>query len=126
MRRQYGESTTTTGGERSRVRTYLNSQGQTEQAFECNASVLHTNHATSLIRSGDAASPTLLSNEELRGVMNGALPILNGHIIMGTDFIASAGHQISVGNNTKIVLETDTREQADAFLQRPLARRQCR
>ena len=47
--------------------------------------------------------------------MNGALAILNGHIIMGTDFIASAGHQVSVGNNTTIVLETDTREQADEF-----------
>jgi PhnB protein len=47
--------------------------------------------------------------------MNGALPIVNGHIIMGTDLIASAGHQISVGNNTTMVLETDTREEADEF-----------
>jgi PhnB protein len=115
VRRQYCEPTTTTGGERSRVRTYLNSQGQTEQAFEYYASVLGTNYATSLIRSGDVASPTPLSNEEWRGTMNGALPILNAHIIMGTDFIASAGHQISVGNNTTIVIETDTREQANEF-----------
>ncbi len=99
----------------SRVCTYLNFQGQTEEAFEFYASVFHTDYATPLLRFGDFPSPTPLSEEESRGVMNVSLPILNGHIIMGTDFLASAGHQIRVGNNTTIVLETDSREQADEF-----------
>jgi PhnB protein len=97
----------------SRVCTYLNFQGQTEEAFEYYASVFHTEYATPLIRFGDIANPTPLSEVEARGVMNVSLPILNGHIIMGTDFLASAGHQIRIGNNTTIVLETDSREQAD-------------
>jgi PhnB protein len=44
-----------------------------------------------------------------------ALPILNGHIIMGTDMLASMGHELRIGNNTTIVLETDTRGQADEY-----------
>ena len=99
----------------SRVCTYLNFQGQTEEAFEYYASVFHTEYATPLIRFGDIANPTPLSEDEARGVMNVSLPILSGHIIMGTDFLASAGHQIRIGNNTTIVLETDSREQADEF-----------
>jgi len=99
----------------SRVCTYLNFQGQTEEAFEYYASVFHTEYATPLIRFGDVPSPSPLSAEEARGVMNVSLPILDGHIIMGTDFLESAGHQIRVGNNTTIVLETDTRDQADEF-----------
>jgi PhnB protein len=105
----------TMGGEMSRVCTYLNFQGQAEEAFEYYSSVFDTTYATPLIRFGDVPGSTSMSEEEKRGVMNVALPILNGHIIMGTDFIASAGHQIRVGNNTTIVLETDTREQADEF-----------
>ncbi|NNN08321.1 MAG: hypothetical protein HKL85_03905 [Acidimicrobiaceae bacterium] len=54
-----------------------------------------------------------LSEEEARGVMNVSLPILNGHIIMDTDFFTSAGHEIRAGNNTTIVPEPDTRQQAD-------------
>lgn len=99
----------------SRVCTYLNFQGHTEEAFEYYASVFGTAYATPLIRFGDVPGAESMSEEERRGVMHVALPILNDHIIMGTDFVASAGHQIRVGNNTTIVLETDTREQADVL-----------
>ena len=72
-------------------------------------------HATPLLRFEDVPGRAPLSDEEARGALHGSLPILNGHIIMGTDFVASAGQQIRVGNNTAIVLDTDSREQADEF-----------
>jgi PhnB protein len=34
---------------------------------------------------------------------------------MGTDVLASMGHELRIGNNTTIVLETDSRDQADEF-----------
>lgn len=99
----------------SRVSTYLNFEGQTEEAFGFYASVFRTQFESPPIRFADVPSPTPLSEEEARGVLHVALPILNGHVLMGTDLVGSAGHQLRIGNNTTIVLETDTREQADEF-----------
>lgn len=41
------------------------------------------------------------------------LPILGGHVLMGTDMLRSAGHELQIGNNISINLEPDSREQAD-------------
>jgi PhnB protein len=99
----------------SRVCTYLNFDGQCEEAFGYYASVFHTTFATPLLRFGDAPSMPPLSEKESAMVLNVALPILDGHVIMGTDMLDSMGHHVRIGNNTTIVLETDTREQADEF-----------
>jgi len=99
----------------ARVATYLNFMGNTEEAFNYYASVFHTEFSSPLIRFGDVPGPAELSPEESAMVMNVALPILDGHVIMGTDMLASMGHQVRIGNNTTLVLETDSREQADEF-----------
>ncbi len=99
----------------SRVCTYLNFMGNTEEAFEFYASVFHTEYSSPLVRFGDAPGPVPLSEDESSKVLNVALPILNGHVIMGTDMLASMGHELRIGNNTTIVLEPDTREEADEF-----------
>jgi len=101
----------------SRVCTYLNFMGQTEEAFEFYASVFHTTYATPIVRFGDVPGPAPLSEDESHKVLNVALPILDGHVIMGTDMLASMGHELRIGNNTTIVLETDSRDQADEFYQ---------
>lgn len=95
--------------------TYLNFMGNTEEAFEFYASVFHTEYSSPLVRFGDAPGPVPLSEDESSKVLNVALPILNGHVIMGTDMLASMGHELRIGNNTTIVLEPDTREEADEF-----------
>ena len=41
------------------------------------------------------------------------LPILGGHVLMGTDAPESMGFQVRFGNNVYINLEPDTRAQAD-------------
>ena len=98
-----------------RVSTYLNFAGQTEEAFAFYASVFHTELGSPPVRFSDDPGLSHLSEEEARGVMHVWLPILGGHVIMGTDMLASAGHPLRIGNNTTIVLEVDTREQADEF-----------
>ena len=46
-------------------------------------------------------------------VLHVELPILAGHVIMGTDMLESMGHEVRIGNNTTISLELDSREEAD-------------
>ena len=46
-------------------------------------------------------------------VMHVSLPILGGTNIMGTDILESMGHKLTIGNNTTISLEPDTKEGAD-------------
>ncbi len=41
------------------------------------------------------------------------LPILGGHVLMGTDVSASMGFTVIAGNNISINLEPDTRAETD-------------
>jgi len=53
--------------------------------------------------------------EERSLVLNMSMPIHAGHVIMGSDMVPSMGHTLKVGNNTTIVLDVDSRDQADAY-----------
>jgi PhnB protein len=100
----------------SRVNTYLNFQGQTEEAFNAYATIFGTTFSSPIVRFGDMpANPAMppLSPEELNEVMHVELPILAGHVLMGTDMFTSMGHELRIGNNTTINLELDSREEAD-------------
>jgi len=95
-----------------RVCTYLNFAGNTEEAFSRYAEIFSTS-VTSLMRFSDMGVPVPENEQSL--IMNMQLPIFAYHVIMGTDMLASMGHELRIGNNTTIVLETDTRDQADHF-----------
>ncbi len=45
--------------------------------------------------------------------MHIALPILGGHILMGTDAPESMGFHVNKGNNVYISLHPDSREETD-------------
>ena len=55
------------------------------------------------------SSPT----DERTKVIHVELPILAGHVIMGTDMLESMGHELRIGNNTTLNLEPDTRAEAE-------------
>lgn len=98
----------------ARVSTYLNFTGRTEEAFNFYKSVFG-GEFTSFQRMGEI--PTMpdmppLSDKEKNFVMHVALPILGGHILMGTDALESMG-QVNHGNGMSINLEPDIREEAD-------------
>jgi PhnB protein len=103
------------------VSTYLNFMGNTEEAFAFYADVFGTEPCAPLFRMGDAppmpGAPEL-SDAEKNLIMNIQLPILAGHVIMGTDMVASMGHELHVGNNTTINLEPDTRAETDRIYNR--------
>ncbi|MCU0273838.1 MAG: VOC family protein [Acidimicrobiales bacterium] len=100
----------------ARVSTYLNFMGRTEEAFEFYRSVFGTEYLAPIARMGDVPSdpsgPTL-SEAEQRLVMHVELPILGGHVLMGTDMLESMGHALELGNNMSINLEPDTRAETE-------------
>jgi PhnB protein len=102
----------------ARVNTYLNFQGQTEEAFTFYAKTFGS-EITMLSRFSDmpSASPTELPAEEQDLVMHAELPIIAGHLLMGTDMLRSMGHEIRIGNNTTLCIDVDTREDADRLYQ---------
>lgn len=99
----------------SRVTTYLNFQGTTEEAFRFYANVFGTEIAGPIVRMGDMPGPPgapELSDAEKNLVAHIELPILGGHMLMGTDMLESMG-KLQIGNNVTINLDTDTRAEAD-------------
>lgn len=98
------------------VSTYLNFDGNTEEAFEFYKSVFGTDYIGNIFRMGDmpaeeGAPP--MANHLKNLVMNVQLPILGGHILMGTDNVAEWGHETKRGNAMYIVLQPDSRAEAD-------------
>jgi PhnB protein len=102
----------------SRVSTYLNFPRQTEEAFLFYKSVFGTEFIGEINRMGTV--PTQegqppLNEEDKNLVMHVALPILGGHVLMGTDAPESMGFKVNFGNNVYINLEPDTKEEADTL-----------
>lgn len=97
-----------------RVSTYLNFKGNTAEAFAFYKEVFATDYLVPPMLMGEAPQDPQnpLSEAEKAYVMNVQLPILGGHILMGTDALASRGHILHSGNNVSINLEPDTLEEA--------------
>ena len=98
----------------ARVSTYLNFQGQTEEAFASYAKIFGT-EVTMLSRFSDlpASGPSELPAEERNLVMHAELPITGGHVLMATDMLRSMGQETRIGNNTTLCRDVDNREDAD-------------
>lgn len=96
----------------ARVSTYLNFGRNTEEAFLFYKSVFGTEFLDPIHRMGEVPQQEgvpALGAEDANLVMHVALPILGGHILMGTDAPESMGFTLKQGNNVYINLEPDTR-----------------
>ncbi|HEU4471238.1 MAG TPA: VOC family protein [Flavisolibacter sp.] len=96
----------------SRVSTYLNFPRHTEEVFNFYRSVFGTEFAGPISRfcdipPSDGMPP--LAEEDKNLVMHVALPIVGGHMLMGTDAPESFGFTVNYGNNIYINLEMDTK-----------------
>ena len=97
----------------ARTSTYLNFPRNTEEAFNFYKSVFGGEFnggriaRFSDIPPGDGAPP--IADEDKNLVMHVELPIVGGHILMGTDAPGSMGFNVLVGNNVYISLEPDTK-----------------
>ncbi|WP_310106629.1 SRPBCC domain-containing protein [Algoriphagus sp. 4150] len=99
----------------ARVSTYVNFQGNTEEAFNFYKSVFKTDFINGIKRFGDLpADPNHppIAEPVKKMVLHIELPILGGHILMGTDAPKEMGFNLAQGNNMHIQLEPDSREEA--------------
>ena len=100
----------------ARVSTYVNFPRNTEAAFEFYRAVFGGEFTGGVRRFGDvpaAPGQPPLAEADRQLVMHVALPILGGHVLMGTDAPESMGFKVVPGNNVYINLEPDTRAEAD-------------
>ena len=101
----------------ARTSTYLNFMGNTEAAFSYYKSVFKSAFVEPGIRrmrdvpAGPGMPP--LSEKEKDMVMHVELPIVGGHVLMGTDALESMGHTLTFGTNVSINLEPDTRAETE-------------
>ena len=99
----------------ARVSTYLNFPRNTEDAFNFYKSVFQSEFTSGGIsRFGDippADGMPLIAEEDKNLVMHIELPILGGHLLMGTDAPESMGFTVNKGNNVYINLEPDSRKE---------------
>lgn len=98
----------------ARVNTYLNFQGQAEEAFAFYAKLFGT-EITMLRRFSEmpGGPPAGLTDAERDLVMHAELPTIGGHLLMATDMVRSMGQETRVGNNTTLCLDVDSKEEAD-------------
>ncbi|MEO5564743.1 MAG: SRPBCC domain-containing protein [Chitinophagaceae bacterium] len=102
-------------GTASRTSTYLNFPGNTEAAFNFYKSVFGGEfHGKGIQRLGDippqAEHPPVADNLK-KLILHVELPILGGHILMGTDAPEEMGFKVNFGNNSHICLEPETKEE---------------
>jgi len=97
----------------SRVSTYLNFPHNCEEVFGFYQSVFGGEFSGGgVARFGDfppAEGMPSLSEEDKKLIMHIELPILGGHVLMGTDAPESMGFKVNSGNNVHIMLEPDTK-----------------
>lgn len=96
----------------AKVSTYLNFPRQTEEAFNFYKSVFGTEFADGIHRLSEVPpqeGQPQMPEEDKNLVMHVELPILGGHVLMGTDAPESMGFKVVNGNNMYINLQPDTR-----------------
>lgn len=97
----------------ARVSTYLNFLRNTEEAFNFYKSVFGGEFSGGGIARFKDIPPSdempPVPEEDKNLVMHIELPILDGHILMGTDAPEAMGFKVNFGNNVYINLEPDTK-----------------
>jgi PhnB protein len=102
----------------ARVSTYLNFANQTEEAFNFYRSIFGTDFVGDISRMGEAPpqeGQPELSDADKKLIMHIQLPIVGDHMLHGTDAPESMGFTVDQGNNVYIMLELDSRKDADHY-----------
>ncbi len=101
----------------SSVSVYLNFKRETEEAFNFYKSVFGTEFlGEGFMRFKDVPpsdSMPPLPEEDKNLVMHVSLPILGGHVLMGSDAPESMSFKVVQGNNAYICLLPDTRKETE-------------
>lgn len=100
---------------KTRVSTYLNFPGNTEEAFQFYSNAFKTEIINGIQRFGDIPpdpnQPSIAEHVK-KMVLHIEMPIIGGHILMGTDAPKEFGMTVNNGNNMHVNLEPESREEA--------------
>jgi PhnB protein len=101
----------------TRTSTYLNFQRNTEAAFNFYKSVFGGEFCGGgVAHFGDfppAEGMPPLAEQDKKLILHIELPIVGGHILMGSDAPETMGFNINMGNNTHIMLELDSKTETE-------------
>lgn len=89
------------------IHPYLNFNGNAEEAFNFYKAIFGGDFLT-IHRYKDTPEAQHLSKDEQEKIMNIALPVGDGNILMATDVLKSMGHSLSIGNNVHISVTTSS------------------
>ena len=92
---------------------YLNFDGQAEEAFASYRSILGGDFLGPLRKVSSAPGMEKLPEKEKNRVLHIALKVNDKLTIMASDIIPSFGHELKVGNNNYILLNVDSKADAD-------------
>ena len=96
------------------VNSYLNFNGNTEDAFNFYKSVFGTEFSN-IVRFKDSPHGSNLPATDQGKLMHIALPIGNGNTLMGTDMLESQGQILKEGNNFSLSITPESLEVANHF-----------
>lgn len=102
----------------SSVSVYLYFVDRTEAAFSFYKEAFGTDYVAEPVRFGMMAGAEGMPEmpDEIKNLIaNVQLPILGGHVLMGSDSPPLFGNSMAVGNNVQICLKPDSRAEADAL-----------
>ena len=98
----------------SRLCTYLNFPRNTEEVFNYYKSIFGGEFIGGIMRLGDipgSEGMLRIAEADKNLIMHIELPILCGHVLMGTDAPESMGFKLNFGNNIHLCLEPDTKSE---------------
>ncbi|MCE1246113.1 MAG: VOC family protein [Firmicutes bacterium] len=93
---------------------HLSFPGNAEEAFEFYGKSLG-GEIKRLMRWAEMPGSEKLPESDREKIMHICLELKNGILIMGADSIESTGPMLKNGNNITLVIETETKDQADEY-----------
>lgn len=105
----------------SNTSIYLNFSNQTEEAFNFYKSIFQTEFIGEISRMGSVPpqpGQPPISEADKNLVMHVQLPLLGGVMLHGTDAPESMGFKVVHGNALYIMIEPDTKIEADEFFKK--------
>ena len=98
----------------AKLNSYLNFDGQAEEAFNFYKSIFGGDFVGGIHRMGNAPGTENISEDSKNRVMHIALPI-GGDLLMASDIIPEFGQTLVKGNHNYISVFPDSREEANTL-----------
>lgn len=101
----------------AKINPYLYFLGNTEEVFNFYKSIFGGEFAA-VMRYGDMSGQEGCENmpeADKAKIMHIALPLSDGHVLMGTDAVGEHAKDAAFGNNISLSVSTDSKEDAEKF-----------